>query len=521
MENKNHSVFFYLIPVFLLIGFYSFQSYSFPIHDFANYYYGSYAILNDFFTADIYDALSFNKRLLDLGFEGLFVNYYPNTPFLAFSFIPFTALNWEDAKMIFNLLGSVFFLISLIRLARFYSIDKIFLLLLPILFFIPIKNNVLFGQTYFVVFGLLSEGLLQYERDRKKWAASIWAIAILLKVFPVVLFLWLLLRKDYRCFIYLSSACVILVLATIPFIGYDVWWYFGTHVFPKSSSGIIYDGFTVKAKSATILFKNLFVYDKMLNPDPLIKSETLFILVSTLYKSIIFAFCIYASLDRKKSLLLPFGLWIFISLLLGPNSSSYAKILLLFPVVFICTQFEYSWKLGGFLVAVLLANNLPGHLFYDYDVILAFPVLYLQILLFLFVVISMGLKLDFRYLVGSFISFILLAILPQGSPATYDYVLAEDGHPLILSKLGSKNGNLLYFNWGIDGESAIETSYQIESMTKEGIEILDNDLYHHGKRLTKSGDRKREAYIVNQKEVFFLSDLNRGDGCYALRKIPL
>ena len=54
--------------------------------------------------------------------------------------------------------------------------------LLPLLFFIPIKNNLLFGQVYFLLFFLLSESWVAYEKKQFKTMAALLGVAILMKI---------------------------------------------------------------------------------------------------------------------------------------------------------------------------------------------------------------------------------------------------------------------------------------------------------------------------------------------------
>ena len=130
----------YWIPLFLLLLLYTFQSYSFHIHDFANYYYGGYFVTTQSFDSNIYDALHFNESLVNLGFKNLFVSYYPNTPFLSFFYAPFSFLDWQTAKVLFNVLSCLWFCWALFRLFRYFKIDFRYLVLMPVLFFIPIKK---------------------------------------------------------------------------------------------------------------------------------------------------------------------------------------------------------------------------------------------------------------------------------------------------------------------------------------------------------------------------------------------
>ena len=520
MANKKFESYLYLIPLILFIGSFFVWSLNFVIHDFANYYLGGSLILSGQFSTDVYDALKFNQILAHENIDGLYVNFYPNTPFIAFSMIPFNILEWQSAKILFNILSSGLFVLSVVRAREYYGISRVFLLLVPIIYFTSIKNNILFGQTYLLVFALLAEGLIQYERGKSLTSSLLWSIAILLKVFPVVLFAWLLLRKDLKTFAYLGFTCLLWIIVTLPFVGIEVWLYFITDVLPKSSAGLIYDGFTVKAKSAVMLFKNLFVFDEVINPDPVVDSELLFDLANAGFKALFVSVCVYATLFRQNKVLISFGFWIFASLMIGPTSGSYAKVLLLFPILVLFAQVKEKRKLVIGSVLCALVVNVPTSLFYDLDVIFAFPVLYLLIVFFIFLLVSIGLKFDWRYYTAVWVSFFLLGISRQ-TTTDYNYVMLNERHPLILSRLEVDNNHLVYYSWSVDGETRHITGHRVEEFSKAEVDIVGNNIFYRGEQITNSSDRKREAYLVNNEEIFFLSDLNRGEGCYGLRKISI
>ena len=57
------------MPLVILCVYYCWKAWGFAVHDFANYYFGAYAIANHFFNPETYDALAFNLQLKKEGFE--------------------------------------------------------------------------------------------------------------------------------------------------------------------------------------------------------------------------------------------------------------------------------------------------------------------------------------------------------------------------------------------------------------------------------------------------------------------
>jgi hypothetical protein len=86
----------------LLCVCYIFKATTFPVHDFANYYFGAQFLADGSINTSIYSPYEFNKAIADLGFQNIFVSYAPNTPFLAVFFLPLTLISVVKAKIIFN-----------------------------------------------------------------------------------------------------------------------------------------------------------------------------------------------------------------------------------------------------------------------------------------------------------------------------------------------------------------------------------------------------------------------------------
>lgn len=221
--SPNQNTIVALIPLFLLCSYYIYKAVGFPIHDFANYYFGAAFLADGNFTSNIYFPYYFNKTIADMGYSGIFVSYAPNTPFLAFFFYPFTFLSPESAKLLFNIVSSLLFFISINRLAALYKIRTVYLILVPIVFFVTIKNSLLFGQVYFLLFFLLAETLLAYENKRFLKMSVLLSVAIMLKVFPVIFLLMLCFRKQFRTAFYVMIFCAVLFLISVAFTGIDVW----------------------------------------------------------------------------------------------------------------------------------------------------------------------------------------------------------------------------------------------------------------------------------------------------------
>lgn len=519
----NKSVFnsVWWIPLVLVLAVWFYVSSGFFLNDFANYYYGAYALAEGVDGCSLYDAKVFNDYLERSGFTELFVSYYPNTPFISTFFTSFLIFDGHTAKLLFNLISIGLFIYTIFRFKQRFSIPSWILFSLPLLFYMPLKTNVVFGQVYFLLLFLIGMGYLLYIEQKYVRASCLWSVAILLKVFPILIILWLLVRRDFKMFFYLIIGLCIGFLGSILINGVDIWIYYLSEVFPLSNTGIIYDGYTARAKSFTILIKNLFSYDAMLNSNPLVDSKVLLISVSTLYKVLILAYTASFTVSNKDRGLLSFGVWILATLLLGPTSSTYSQCLLIIPL-FAIVMDTYMGSTSKIIITCLMLAicNVPLHLFYDISIIpLRFPRAILLLLLFMYILISNKTRLYPIYLLIFLIVMSMPTLFKSGNTVDYPYLDTRNELPICMTRLGYQD-NQVYYEYrtasGIQRQTMNREYTGIDSMA---VEIRNNQIFMNDKQLTYTDDHKLDPLLLDDGRIIFLSDQNRGIGFYTIRML--
>ena len=315
-----------------------------------------------------------------------------------------------NAKLIFNCISIGLFAFSAYRLFSFYKINPRFTLLIPILFFVPIKNSLLFGQVYFFLFFLLSEGWIAYEKERWKSMSLFWSLAILLKVFPALLLLLLIFKKEWKPLFYLCLSCLLFLGISMLFTGIDIWIFYLKEVFPKASNGEIANAFVDNYQSVFMFLKQMFVFDSVENTTAIFNYPTLFSALLLVFKIGILTIGYFVS-KKNSNFLLVFSYWILAMILLSPYGSTYTFILFLFPLLALLKSQISNVKKIVFCGILFLTNNLPLSLFIEKP----FPLSYLRLLLLtvfcaLFL-IQIWPKTNWKILVGfSFIPMILVLI---------------------------------------------------------------------------------------------------------------
>jgi Glycosyltransferase family 87 len=508
------------LPLLLLCIFYLFKSYGFPIHDYSNYYFGAYFLKSGAFNNDIYFPHLFNQQIHGLGYSNIFASYAPNTPFLAAFFSPFSWLPLGISKFVFNALSIGLFMFSLIRLLDYYKIKAHFILLLPILFFVPIKNELLFGQVYFLLFFLLSEGWLAYQKKQYHLLALYWSIALLLKVFPVLLIALLFFKKEWKALLYLLIYSTTLFLVTLPFTGIDVWQFYFQTVFAKSSNGEIASAFVSNYQSVHMFLKQLLVFDAVENPHALLNAPKLFWSLLMGFKISLLGLGFYIT-KKSKSSFFVFCYWILAILLLSPYGSTYSLLFLVFPCLYVFglnTSFLFKTIL---LLLILVINNLPLSLFIHLAMPFAYLRLFLLLCLFLLFIYQEQSNIKwFAIAIASISGFIIVFFTKNTQQNLAQYYLKKE-IPILTYDYKITNQQLHYYFWNEAGENMKSTTVPLFTGDTSTIEIKDKELFYKKQQITFDHSHKMKARFLDTNTIIYLSDLERGIGFYALRTIMI
>ncbi|HTN18112.1 MAG TPA: glycosyltransferase family 87 protein [Chitinophagaceae bacterium] len=521
LMNTRRTGWLFLIPLVLLMLWCMVRIPQRPLSDFAGYYFGGKAIVTGNFM-QAYDMEALNFSIAAQGYKDVYVSYAPFPPFTALVSAPFSFLPVIPAKILFEVFSCLFFLFTLVRSVRHFALPDYILLLIPLVFFTPIANNILFGQSYLLLFCLLMEGYFAFKKGNVLLSSLLWALAILFKVFPLVLFAYLLLRKKYKAFLVMGVACVLLLLLSIGICGAASWQFYLMRIMPRLNAGELNHPFTHAFQSFFMLGKKLFVYDQLLHPDPAFKQAGLFVYWIGLFKALILSVCITFTFRYKEDDFLPFSLWMLGSMLLSPNGSTYSLVLLLLPFLALLVRAKNST--AGQQVFVLLitgvACNLSIHRFGDFPVLLQFPRLYLLLLLFL--LLLWGKRRSFQPLLFAACAglFILPSLWQKKKPADDSVYLLEHSTDLFTYDYTVQNGELVSFCWN-GQKNEVPTGIRVRSFSTEGVAIRDNQVYYKGRQMTASADWKKAASILDGHKIVYLSDKGRGVCFYALRSINL
>jgi hypothetical protein len=202
--------------------------------------------------------------------------------------------------------------------------------------------------------------------------------------------------------------------------------------------------------------------------------------------------------------------------MLSPNGSSYSLILLLIPLLALADSKRVYLYIS--IVLVFLISFIPVQSVAGWPLLLQFPRLYLLLLLFFLMIKISGARWPFKPFI-SFFAVLLLADAGKlfGQKDSSRYLLGEE-LPLVYT-YAIKENRLVYYYWDEKGSHETVTGYPVQQSSTNAVRIQNNQLFYRDKQLTATPDRKKQAMLINGKEIIYLSDKNRGFGFYTFRSV--
>lgn len=505
----------YWIPLAILLLFCVYRSCTHPIHDFGNYYFGSYYFLKGQFGSDLYDPVVFNQKIAADCFKHIWLSYAPNPPFTALFFVPFALLPPAIAKLLFNLLTIALFMVSYYRLAKHLAVGERVAAFIPLVFIVPLYNGIQFGQVYLLMFFLLAEGYLALEAGRVYTVAVLWALAILLKIFPGILFLYLLLRRDYKAFWCLAAASSVLFLATLALHGFDVWMFFVRAVLPKAIRGeATAAAYIASYQSFAMMLKYMFVGDPSDNPFPLMNSPLAFTIFTILIKSVILVCLVFATRAADGNRFKVWALWITASVLLSAYGSTYSCVILIIPLLAVHDNRRAFIVL---LLAMLVLINVPLKALSFLPVFLQFPRLLVIASVFILIMVLLRPVINWKLFPLCLLVVALPEVLVSPEKDKSQYVFPS-GQQAMIMDFRLVNGVLVYRYWSPEGPEETVTDFKTQPATDRSAEIKDGQIFLDGRQITFGADHKRQP-LATSRGVVYLSDEGRGYGFYSFKII--
>jgi hypothetical protein len=229
----------------------------------------------------------------------------------------------------------------------------------------PLHRNFLYGQYYVVLLGILTAACWAVQRQRNYLAGSLLALGVAVKIFPVILALHFVRKKNRAALAACLFTGLLCAVASISVFGWSLHLTYLLQVLPATLRGEALDPYNLTSSSLSSLLHRLFIFEPQLNAHPALHAPWLFVVLHPAF---------------QLALLLPALLWIdtqassatrtsleWSALLLAtltftPLPASYHFTVLILPVAIICGYLvrERRSALLIIVIALYLAAGYPG-----------------------------------------------------------------------------------------------------------------------------------------------------------------
>lgn len=523
-QNQNLKNFIYFFPLFGVLACGIFRSLNGPVGDFGNYFFGALLFYKEHLSPKIYDPIWFNQVVENLGFTSFFGCFSPFPPTNALLLVPFLGFEPTVAKAIFLILISTSFFTLIFRWFKIFEIPFWVALIIPIVLFKPIQSNLIQGQVYFGIFILLVEGLIAFQK-RQTWLCTLlWGLAILFKIFPLILLVMFLERQRIKDLKILIPGFAFLLSLFVSIQGWEIWSHFFFTILPGAASGEVIDRFSFSHQSWNSLFSHLFLNDEAANPEPVFPSVSLYIFSLALIKSVILGFSIW-SVYFQKNLVSSFGFLVLSGILLLPTGPTYALVSLLFVLILLFQknadiQILHStrWLLIGVLY---LSCNFPFNTLQNWPLLIKFSRLFLLGFLWIFCLPKSSFNMKS---IGLTLLLFLAQVWAMGQMEWVDdsskSISTGVRNGLLISFKIQKNRLILTYR-DQNGVHEINTDFPIQSAYSQKVSLDKNKILLNGIPVSTSPDKKKSPAFINGNAILYLSEKNQGFGFYSLRLLTL
>lgn len=323
--------------------------------DFPNYYMAARLVHEGYDTSRMYEWAWIERekdhRALDIRVIGLL----PITPFSTLAVLPLAGLAPLTAKHVWILLNLIL-LAPIAWLLRSLTGLRYQHAALAIFLSFPLHRNLLFGQFYILLLLLLMAACWSYIRGFRALAGVLVALATACKVFPLLLFLFFLQRRDWRALVGGIVTGLVALAISIATFGLDAHRSWFQQILPWVLRG---EGMPPYVPSASIsgVLHVLFLDEPQWNPHPWHSSPLAYALLLPALQILVLApaiLLIQRSDTTKARIVLEWSALVTASLATSTIPASYNFVLMIFPACILASvllrERRYIW-----LVALLIA----------------------------------------------------------------------------------------------------------------------------------------------------------------------
>jgi hypothetical protein len=331
--------------------------------DFPNYYIAAHLVREHISTSRIYEWVWFQRQQDYVQTGQTFSAMQPLTPFSTLFLWPFASLAPLAAKHCWLILNAALLLVSARMLRRIVSLRWSSIALLIAASY-PLQRNLLTGQFYILLLFLIAFGLWMHLRGHRVAAGVAIAVAIGLKIFPLLYVIYFLRKCDWRALAGIITGCLAVAAVSIYAFGWQLNRLYLLQLLPREMRGDSTNPYDLGSASFTVLFHRLFVFEPTLNPHPAIHAAWLLSVLLPIVQLLVLVPLVVLANPRTKDsrqTQLEWSAVLLAALTLSPMPASYHFVLLFLPVAVLAKIFvdeDKRWQLVA-LIFLFLAIGFP------------------------------------------------------------------------------------------------------------------------------------------------------------------
>jgi Glycosyltransferase family 87/WD40-like Beta Propeller Repeat len=332
--------------------------------DFSNYYITAHLVHDHSATSRIYEWIWFQRQKDHLQVNQSFSAMPPLTPFSTLFMWPLTALAPLAAKHCWLIASGCLLLAIAWMLRRGTGLRWSRIALLVIASY-PLERNLLNGQYYILLLFFLTLGLWLHLRGHRFSAGAAIAVAIGLKMFPLLYVLYFLRKRDWRSLAGSIAGGFAVAAVSLAAFGWQLHRLYFQQVLPRGLRGESTGPYNLSSASFTVLFHRLFIFEPKYNPHPAIHAAWLFTVLLPIVQLLVVAPLVLLVNPRAKDsrqIQLEWSAVLLACLTLSPLPASYHFVLLFLPIAVLLKTFlddDARWKLVA-LILLFLAIGFPS-----------------------------------------------------------------------------------------------------------------------------------------------------------------
>jgi hypothetical protein len=326
--------------------------------DFPNYYIAAQLASQRYDTSRMYEWSWIEREKDHRNIDNRVIGLLPITPFSTLAVWPLARLAPLTAKHVWILLN----LAALVPIGWMLSLMtglSVRRVALALFLSFPLYRNRLDGQFYIALLLLITAACFSYLRGHRSLAGALVAIAGASKIFPLILFVVFVQRRQWRALLVLLAA-VALSISVFGLNAHRTWFY---EILPWVMRGEALGTYAISASISGVLHC-LFLFEPDWNPHPWHSSPLLYSILTPLLQTLVLApaiLLIRRTDNRPHRILLEWSALLAASLAVSPTPASYNFVLIVFPVCVLASILlrarSYAWLCA--LVVAFLGIGFP------------------------------------------------------------------------------------------------------------------------------------------------------------------